>query len=303
MLKLKTEDLFTTEEERMDAQKERINAIKIEELHDFPNHPFSVRDNENMEELVQSIKDNGLLHPILVRQRVVTNEGGELVNDGYEIIAGHRRRHACIKAGMTEIPALIKNLKDDEATIFMVDSNIQRDDVPPSERARAYKLRAEAQKNLAYISGSSEPNEADTAMNATIWRYLRLAELVPDLLKLADEKRLGLIQGVCLSYAEKDMQQIVADIMNNEDITTISRKQAETLKTLAVAGKLTEEKIIGYISGKKTVRTTDKKRPSITLKAKEIEDLVPMDADQETIKNYIIEALTFYYLNKPKEEQ
>lgn len=237
------------------AEKDKSNmeksvSIPIKEINDFPKHPFKVKDNEEMEELVNSVKKHGLIHPAIVR----------IAKDGkYEMISGHRRKKAFELAGIKNMPCIIKNLTDDEATILMVDSNIQREELLPSEKARAYKMKLDAiihqgkttSRQVVEKLGSADLIGEEYGMSGRqIQRYVRLTELIPELLELVDEKRIAFNPAVELSYLNEDEQYIISDCIEQYDATP-SQAQAIRLKALSQEGNLTAEKIEDILSEEK----------------------------------------------------
>lgn len=237
------DSIFTTQEERDEAKKEHVINLPIEQIQDFPEHPFKVLDNAEMDDLVKSISVKGVILPTIVRQR----EDGS-----YEMISGHRRKHAALRAGLTEIPCIIKDLTDDEATILMVDSNIQREEILPSEKAFAYKMKLEAMKHQGKNLTSDPMEQKQTSREvlaekvgesaSNIQRFIRLTYLIPELLELVDEKRIALRPAVELSYISEDNQEILYDIFKYDEATpTLS--QAQILRKLDEKGELTEDKL------------------------------------------------------------
>ena len=241
------DSLFTTQEERDNAKKDIVTNIPLELIHDFPNHPFKVTDNEEMDRLVESVSIKGVILPTVVRQK----------DDGsYEMISGHRRKHAAQKAGLKEIPCIIKDLTDDEATILMVDSNIQREHILPSEKAFAYKMKLEAMKHQGKkLDDTSVPVAQKPEMTSReilgeqvgesqdqIRRYIRLTYLIPELMQLVDEERIAFRPAVEISYLSEDNQYVLQNIFEYDEATP-SLSQAIRLKKLEQEGKLTEEKI------------------------------------------------------------
>ena len=205
------------------SDKNQIVNVTLSELHTFKNHPFHVNDDKEMEELAESIREHGVLIPGIVRPRA---EGG------YELIAGHRRKHGSELAGKTEMPVIVRDYSDDEATIMMVDSNIQRETILPSEKAKAYALKYEVLKHQGKKSGKStldQVGEAAGENSKKVQRYIWLSRLSDQLLQMVDEKRLGLSQGVDLSFLSKKSQQIVADAIEQSKCT-VSMGQSAKLK-------------------------------------------------------------------------
>ena len=245
----KLDDLFTSQAQRDYEKAEKVEEIDVSKISDFPNHPFKVKDDDKMEEMVKSIKQYGVILPVIVRPK----------DDGtYEMISGHRRKRACELAGVKQIISIVKDLSDDEATILMVDSNIQREEILPSEKAFAYKMKLEAMRHQGKnidIDGNetSAPmvqkltsreilgNEVGESRE-NIRRYIRLTHLIPELLEQVDLKRIAFRPAVELSYLSEDNQYVVQNIFEFDEVTP-SLSQAIRLKKLEQEGKLTEEKI------------------------------------------------------------
>lgn len=245
-------DLFTTQEQRDEDKRENVREISLTEISDFPNHPFKVKADEKMLEMVESVKEHGVLMPALVRPKP---EGG------YEMVAGHRRKMASELAGKEEIPCIVRSLTDDEATIIMVDSNLQREVVLPSEKAFAYKMKLDAMKRQAgRPSKNSVPLAQDLRGKTSrqllgeqvgesqdqIRRYIRLTELIPSILDMVDENRIAMRPAVELSYLPKESQEQLFDTMEMEDCTP-SHAQAIKLRRFAETGKLNQEVILSII--------------------------------------------------------
>lgn len=244
----KLDDLFTTQEERDYAVAEKVQEIEINNIFDFPEHPFKVKDDEKMQEMVKSIKEYGVILPVIVRPKE---------NGTYEMISGHRRKRACELAGIKQIKCIVKNLTDDEATILMVDSNIQREEILPSEKAFAYKLKLEAMKHQGKKIDIDE--ETSTPMVAklrtdeilgeevgesreNIRRYIRLTKLIPELLDEVDNKRIAFRPAVELSYLSDENQYVVLNKLEFDEVSP-SLSQAIILKKMEQEGTITEEKI------------------------------------------------------------
>ena len=243
------------------AQEDRITLLPLSELHDFPNHPFKVRDDEAMQETTESIRQYGVLVPAIVRPR----EDG-----GYEIIAGHRRRHGSELVGLSAMPCIVRQMDDDTATILMVDSNIQRENILPSERAQAYKMKLEAIRRKAGRPAKTEEkadenNSPQVAANFraddevakdagisgdTVRRYIRLTELTPELQQMVDEKKIGMTPAVEISYLKPEEQQMLLTAIDSEQATP-SLSQAQRLKQFSRDGKLTEESMLAIMSEEK----------------------------------------------------
>ena len=245
----KLDDLFTSQAQRDYEKAEKVEEIDVSKISDFPNHPFKVKDDDKMEEMVKSIKQYGVILPVIVRPK----------DDGtYEMISGHRRKRACELAGVKQIRSIVKKLSDDEATILMVDSNIQREEILPSEKAFAYKMKLEAMRHQGKnidIDGNvtSAPmvqkltsreilgNEVGESRE-NIRRYIRLTHLIPELLEQVDLKRIAFRPAVELSYLSEENQYVIQNIFEFDEVTP-SLSQAIRLKKLEQEGKLTEEKI------------------------------------------------------------
>ena len=243
------DDLFSTQEERDEAKREYVADIPLIEISDFPNHPYKVKQDESMLELAASIREKGVVNPALVRPKP---EGG------YEMVAGHRRKFASELAGKAVMPCIVRNLTDDEATIIMVDSNLQREKVLPSEKAFAYKMKLDAMKRQGKRSDLTSVPLAQKLQGKTsrqllgeqvgesqdqIRRYIRLTELITPILDMVDEGKIAMRPAVELSYLPKEQQQVLLDTMEQEDCTP-SHAQAIKMRKFAEAGKLNEDVIL-----------------------------------------------------------
>ena len=235
------DDLFSTQESREDAQREKVVEIALSQLHPFQNHPFQVRNDQAMQETAESIREYGVLVPAIARPNP---------NGGYELIAGHRRHRASQLAGKETMPVIIRELDDDAATIIMVDSNLQRETLLPSERAFAYKMKLEAMKRQAGRPQKENVSQVGTQKRSDqllaeqvgqsrnqIQRYIRLTELIPELLELVDERRIALNPAYELSFLKKEEQTNLLDAMESEQ-TTPSLSQAQRLKKFSQEGRL-----------------------------------------------------------------
>jgi len=258
------DDLFTTEEQREDKKREKVRNIPLDELHPFRDHPFKVVDDEKMEETVESIREYGVLVPIIARPK---EEGG------YEIISGHRRCHASEKAGLETIPTIVRDLDDDEATIIMVDSNLQRESLLPSERAKAYKMKLDAirrragrpaKNNCDRIGHNFDPKrsveiiaENSGESKTQVQRYIRLTELIPDLLDMVDEKKLNLYSAVEISHLPTEEQKLVHETIQTEGHTP-SVAQAQSIRRLSQKKELNEDSILPLFDKKEDIRTHQK---------------------------------------------
>ena len=248
------DDLFSTDESRVDAQRERVVELPLAELHPFKDHPFKVVDDEKMADTAQSIREHGVLVPAIVRPR---EEGG------YEIVAGHRRHHASQIAGLDTMPAIIRDLDDDAATIIMVDSNLQRETLLPSERAWAYKMKLDAMKRqgkrtdltcgqVGHKSEKSVMRVADEAGESVkqVQRFIRLTELIPPLLDMVDERKIAFNPAVELSYLKPEEQVELLDAMDSEQATP-SLSQAQRLKKFSLEGHLSIDVMRAIMSEEK----------------------------------------------------
>ena len=270
------DDLFGTQE--ASTGTEQVQEIPLCELHEFRGHPFKVLDDEKMQETVESIKNYGVLMPGIARPRA---EGG------YEIIAGHRRRHGCELAGLSTMPMFVRDYTDDEATIIMVDTNIQREDILPSEKARAYSMKYEAMKHQGKKgAGNSldEVGEAAGESGKTVQRYIWLSRLSDELLEMVDKKKIGLVQGVDISFLTEQAQEWVQAIME-ETGTNISTVQSAKLKEYGKKGELTMPMV-------RLILTEEKPRErKVTLKAEKISRYFPEEYSESEIEKVIIELL------------
>ena len=251
------DDLFSTEESRAEESCEKVVRIPLTELHPFPNHPFHVRDDEAMQNTVDSIKEYGVLTPGIVRPR----EDG-----GYEIVAGHRRKHGSELAGLSDMPCIVREMDDDTATILMVDSNIQREDILPSERAQAYKMKAEAlnrkmgrpaKENEGQVVPTFRGKKTSEIIGEQVGenykqveRYMRLTELQPELQQMVDEKKIAMTPAVELSYLKPEEQQMLLTAIDSEQATP-SLSQAQRMKKLSQAGKLNDDTMLDIMMEQK----------------------------------------------------
>lgn len=288
------DDLFSTDESRAEAQLEKVVTLNPAEISDFPNHPFKVKQDEAMAEMVESVRKYGVLVPALVRPK----EDG-----GYEMVAGHRRKCAATLAGITEMPCIVRNLTDDEATIIMVDSNLQRETILPSEKAFAYKMKLEAMKRQGQRSDltstplepklkGSRSNEELAASSpdsrSQIQRYIRLTELIPSVLDMVDSGKIAFRPAVELSYLSKEQQQSLYDTMECEDCTP-SLAQAIKMKEFSWDGKLTEEVILSIMQEEKPNQREQFKMPK-----ERISKYFAPGTPAQKIEDTIIKALELY---------
>ena len=292
------DDLFSTQEQRDDKNKEKVVNISLNDIDDFPKHPFKVIDNEEMKQMAESIKDNGVLVPTMVRAK----ENGK-----YEMISGHRRKLASQLAGMETIPCIVKDLTDDEATIIMVDSNIQREKVLPSEKAYAYKMKLDALRsqgkrndltlfqNETKLDNIRKIGENNNDSRTKVYRYIRLTNLLPDFLDMIDndflgkDPRMGLTVGVELSFLKEEEQFILLDAMDCYDASP-SHAQAIELKLLSRDGTLNQNVIYKIMSAEKSNQI-----PKIHISREKLQKVLPHNLKTgEEIENYIIKAVTDY---------
>ena len=265
---------------------EYVTNIPVEKLKSFPNHPFQVRDDDSMKETVESIKTYGVLQPAIVRP---TKDGD------YEILSGHRRKHACELAGRKTIPAIVRELDDDAAIIFMVDSNLQRENILPSERAAAYKMKMEALKRQGLRTDLTSPQlaakfrsddavakEADVSGD-TVRRYIRLTELQPELQQMVDEKKMAFTPAVEISYLKPDEQRMLLDTISSEQATP-SLSQAQRLKKLSQSGELTDDSMLSIMSEQKKPERNDLTIPADVLEKFFPRSFTPMKMQEVIIK-------------------
>ena len=239
------DDLFTSQNERENGVTPTIKDVPLEKLVPFPNHPFKVRDDEEMNTLVESVSENGVLVPAIVREKD---------NGDYEIISGHRRKFASEIAGKSTLRCIVSNLDDDAATVIMVDSNIQRENILPSEKAFAYKMKLEALKHQGKTYGQvvhkSRDNISDNESGRQVQRYIRLTHLIPELLKLVDEERIAFTPAVELSYLPENEQRMLFEEIEYTDATP-SLSQAQRLRKFSEQGRLSIDTIFAVLSEEK----------------------------------------------------
>ena len=259
------------------ADAEQVIDAKLEDLHAFKNHPFRVMDDEKMEETVESIGKYGVLVPGIARP---------MESGGYEIIAGHRRKRGCELAGVSSMPVIVRNYTDDEATIIMVDSNIQREDILPSEKARAYAMKYEAVKHQGSRGGSSLGEVGESAGDSpkTVQRYVWLARLIDGLLEMVDRKQIGFLQGVDISFLTEKAQQWVYEILEETGVT-VTASQSAKLKEHGKKDELTLPMARLILSEEK------QKERKITIKGETIKEYFPADYTNDDIEEVIIQLL------------
>lgn len=297
------DDLFSTQEEREDAKLKRIYEISLDEIDPFPKHPFKVKEDEDMKTLVDSIKEFGVLTPATVRRK----EDGR-----YELLSGHRRKRACELAGLDTLRCEVVELDKDAATIFMVDSNLQRTTILPSEKAFSYKMRLDAMKRQAgRPSVNSAPVEQNfkgiTSRDALakelgesseqIRRYIRLTYLIPKLLEMVDEGKIALRPAVEISYLPRDMQESLVAAIHYED-STPSHAQARELRALSDKGILTQD-LIYHMMGEEKPNQKDR----FILKADIVKELFPKNLPISQREDYVVKAMEYYAKYRARRER
>lgn len=292
------DDLFSTQEERDEEKRESVWEIPLAEISDFPNHPFKIRMDEEMRDMAESVKQYGVLVPALVREKL----GG-----GYEMIAGHRRKMASELAKQATMPCLVRNLTDDEAIIVMVDSNLQREKILPSEKAFAYKMKLDAMNrqgqrtDLTLTPSVSKLRTNETLAQQvgesreTIRRYIRLTELIPSILNMVDEGQVAMRPAVELSYLSKEQQEILYDTIQSEDCTP-SHVQAIKMRRFCEEGRLDEDVIFSIMTEEKPNQVEQFRMPR-----KRIDRYFPQGTPKEKIEDTIVKALEFYQRNRPRK--
>lgn len=278
------DDLFTTQAERDDAKLERVKNIPLDELHPFKNHPFKILNNEEMERMIESIRKVGTITPALARP---------LPDGGYELISGHRRLAACQVLGIETMPVIVREMSDDEAVIAMVDANLQRETILPSEKAFAYKMKLEAIKHqgvtsrqvgekllsVTLVSKDSDDSERQ------IQRYIRLTYLIPELLSMVDDNKIAFNPAVEISYLDREEQLTLLDAINMNDCTP-SHAQSIRLKKMSQDGLLTADAIYAILSEEKT-----NQKEQIKLPRDELRKYFPQNYSDEQIKRDILKGL------------
>ena len=294
------DDIFQTEENRADAQRERVQEIPLDQLKPFKNHPFKVCDDQRMLDTVDSIREYGVLVPAIARP---DPEGG------YELISGHRRKRGCEMAGLQTMPVIIRDLDDDAAVLVMVDSNIQREELLPSERAFAYKMKLEALKHQGarsdltsrQVVGKLEMADV-VGQNAgesgrQVQRYIRLTELISELLDMVDERKLAFNPAVEVSYLKRDEQRMLLEAMDAEQ-TTPSLSQAQRLKKFSQEGRLTEEAMSAIMSEEKK-SDMDK----VTLRSDTLRRYFPKSYTPKRMEQTIIKLLDVWQKQRQKNQE
>ena len=296
------DDIFQTEENRADAQRERVQEIPLDQLKPFKNHPFKVRDDQRMLDTVDSIREYGVLVPAIARP---DPEGG------YELISGHRRKRGCEMAGLQTMPVIIRDLDDDAAVLVMVDSNIQREELLPSERAFAYKMKLDAIERVKGRSkkvGQVVPDfqgkrstevvaEGTGESYKQVQRFIRLTELISELLDMVDERKLAFNPAVEVSYLKRDEQRMLLEAMDAEQ-TTPSLSQAQRLKKFSQEGKLTEEAMSAIMSEEKK-SDMDK----VTLRSDTLRRYFPKSYTPKQMEQTIIKLLDVWQKQRQKNQE
>ena len=283
------DDLFSTEENRQEEQREQVQQISIDDLHPFTNHPFKVLDDEAMTRTVESIAQYGVLAPLIARPRPDS--------DGYEIISGHRRQYAAKLAGLDTLPVIVRQMSDDAAVILMVDSNLQREHILPSERAFAYKMKLEALKNQGARSDLTSPQVAakfrsDDAVakdqgisGDTVRRYIRLTNLIPEMLDLVDQKKISFNPAVELSYLDESQQRDFLEAMEDTQ-NAPSLSQAQQLKKMAQQGEFSYEKAFDVMGQEKK-----SEKDTVTIKNETLRKYFPRSYTPKQMEEKIIQLL------------
>ncbi|MGG1596423.1 ParB/RepB/Spo0J family partition protein [Paenibacillus naphthalenovorans] len=299
-IKLTTvDDLFSTDESRADAQREKVMDIPLSEISDFPDHPFKVKADEAMLEMADSVKQYGVLVPGLVRPKA---------NGGYEMVAGHRRKKASELAGMETMPCIVRELDDDQATIIMVDSNLQREHIAPSEKAFAYKMKLEAMKRQAGRPSKENVSQVGTQKRSDelladqvgesrnqIQRYIRLTHLIPSILEMVDEKRIAFNPAVELSYLAEKEQQDLYETIQSEDCTP-SLSQALRMKKLSQGGRLNMDVIFSILTEEKP-----NQREKMHIQRERIDRFFPKNFTEKQKEDLIVQLLESWYRKRQRE--
>ena len=287
------DDLFSTQASRDEAQREKVQEIPLEELHPFAHHPFKVLDDNRMKDTADSIREYGVLVPAIARPRP---------DGGYELIAGHRRKRGCELAGLKTMPVIVRELDDDAATIMMIDSNIQRENILPSERAFAYQMKLEALKRQAGRPSKENVSQLGTQKRSDqimaeklgesrnqIQRFIRLTNLIPTLLDMVDSKKIAFNPAVELSYLNQDEQAKLVDTMESEQATP-SLSQAQRLKKFSQEGKLTEESMLAIMSEEKKSEVG-----KVTLGTDTLRKYFPTNWTPKQMEDQILKLLNNWY--------
>lgn len=298
-LKQAYDELFMNDAGRAEVRKPKVEEIPLEQLSEFPNHPFKVQEGEEMERLIESVRETGVLTPALARRK----------DEGYELVSGHRRLAACRALGLPTMPVIVRDMTDDEAVITMVDANLQREHVLPSEKAFAYKMKMEAVKHqgkrtdltssqvATKFDAAAKVGETTNESRDQVFRYIRLTYLIPELLQLVDEGKIALNPAVELSYLDRADQSTVLDAMLSQDCTP-SHAQAIRLKKLSQQGDLRADRIYGILSEEKPNQREQLKFPK-----DELRRYFPDSYTSEQMKRDIIKGLELLQRQRKKEKQ
>ena len=298
------DELFSTEQSRQDESREKVVEIALSELHPFPNHPFQVRDDDSMREAVESVKEYGILTPAIVRPR---EEGG------YEIVAGHRRKHACELAGLETMPAIVRDIDRDMATIIMVDTNLQRENISPMEKAQAYKMKLEAirrragrpakgdKENSRQVVGNLESAELvgreAGESGRQVQRYIRLTELTPELQQMVDDKKIAVTPAVELSYLKPEEQALVVETIESEQATP-SLSQAQRMKKKSQAGELNEDTVLSIMSEEKKPEKYD-----LTISGDKLRKYFPRSYTPRQMEDTILKLLEGWQRKRQRSQE
>ena len=295
------DDLFTTEESRAEEQREKVLDIPLSEISDFPNHPFKVKADEAMLEMADSVKQYGVLVPGLVRPKA---------DGGYEMVAGHRRKKASEFAGKENMPCIVRELDDDAATIIMVDSNLQRESISPSEKAFAYKMKLEAMKRQAGRPSKENASQVGTQKRSDqilaeqsgdsrnqIQRYIRLTELIPPVLEMVDEKQIAFNPAVEISYLAEKEQQELYDTMQSEECTP-SLAQAQRMKKLSQDGRLNMDVIFSILTEEKP-----NQKEKFNIQRERIDRFFPSSFTEKQKEDLIVQLLESWYKKRQREQE
>ena len=295
------DDIFSTEESRQEQQREQVQQIPIGELFPFKNHPFKVLDDESMQRTVESVEQYGVLAPLIARPR---SDG-----DGYEIISGHRRKHAAELAHLDTVPVIVRNMKDDAATILMVDSNLQREHILPSERAFAYKMKLDAIKNqgarsdltsrqvVGKLEAADEVGKATDESGRQVQRFIRLTNLVPELLDMVDEKKISFNPAVELSYLDAKQQQDFLEAMDASQ-NAPSLSQAIRIKKLAQKSEFSYDAVYDIMNEEKKSELD-----TVTIKNETLRKYFPRSYTPRQMESIIIQLLDQWQLKKQQAKQ
>ena len=295
------DDLFSTEESRQDATLERVQQIALSELHPFPDHPFSIRDDDSMKETVESVKEYGILTPAIARPRA---------DGGYELLSGHRRKRACELAGLDTMPVIVRDLDMDTAIIFMVDSNIQRENILPSEKAKAYKMKMDAIRRKAGRPSKNNPRQVVGNFESAeivgqeagesgrqVQRYIRLTELSPPLQQMVDDKKIAMTPAVEISYLKPEEQELLVETISSEQATP-SLSQAQRMKKLSQSGELNEDTMLN-IKKKKKKPEVDK----IVLTTNTLRKYFPRSYTPRQMENTILKLLEAWTKKRQRSQE